>query len=92
VAVLVVRVIPRASKNAIESMDANGIVRIRVTAPPVDSAANEAVVRLLATALDLPRRDLRLESGATARLKRFAVDLEPRELKRRLETAIRATP
>ena len=44
-------------------------VQLRVTAPPADGAANEAVLKLLAAALGLPQRDLTLLRGATARIK-----------------------
>ncbi len=47
----------------------DGAVQLRVTAPPADGAANEAVLRLLAAALGRPRRDLTLLRGATARIK-----------------------
>ena len=48
-------------------------VRLRVTAPPADGAANEAVMRLLAAALVRPRRDLTLLRGATTRVKLIAL-------------------
>jgi len=52
----------------------DGILRVRVTAPPVDGAANDALLRLLASELRVPRRDVRLVSGETARQKIVAVD------------------
>jgi len=48
-------------------------VQLRVTAPPADGAANEAVLRLLAAALDRPRRDLTLLRGASARIKLIGI-------------------
>lgn len=48
-------------------------VQLRVTAPPADGAANEAVIRLLAIALDRPRRDLTLLRGASARIKLIGI-------------------
>ena len=44
-------------------------LRIRVTAPPVDAAANEAMVRLLAETLDCPRSRIELVRGQTSRHK-----------------------
>lgn len=41
--------------------------KVRVTAPPEDGKANEAVLSLLAEALHVPRRDLALDSGRTSR-------------------------
>lgn len=61
------RVTPGASRDEVKVGD--GTVQLRVTAPPADGAANEAVLRLLAAALDRPRRDLTLLRGATARIK-----------------------
>ncbi|MBJ7439222.1 MAG: DUF167 domain-containing protein [Sphingopyxis sp.] len=48
-------------------------VRLRVTAPPADGAANDAVLDLLAAALGRPRRDLTLLRGAAARIKLIAI-------------------
>lgn len=48
-------------------------VHVRVTAPPADAAANEAVLRLLAAALGRPPRDLTLLRGATARIKLIGI-------------------
>ncbi|MGR4892881.1 DUF167 domain-containing protein [Sphingopyxis sp. LARHCG72] len=62
-----VRVTPGASRDEVR-IDKDA-VQLRVTAPPADGAANEAVLRLLAAALDRPRRDLTLLRGATARIK-----------------------
>ena len=67
-----VKVIPRASRTAIDGVR-DGRVVVRVTAPPVDSAANEAVIEVLAKALDLPRRSLRIVAGATSRNKTIEV-------------------
>jgi uncharacterized protein YggU (UPF0235/DUF167 family) len=50
-----------------------GELRVRVTAPPVDGAANEALLALLAARLRLPRRALALERGAAARRKVVAI-------------------
>lgn len=48
-------------------------VQLRVTAPPADGAANDAVLKLLAAALGMPRRDLTLLRGASARIKLIGV-------------------
>jgi uncharacterized protein (TIGR00251 family) len=65
---LAIKVQPRASKNEIgEPLDDE--LRIKVTAPPVDSAANEALLCLLSEALDCPRNKLELVRGHTSRHK-----------------------
>ena len=68
-----IRVQPRASRNAISGVRA-GILRIRVTAPPVDGQANAAAIALLAQALDLPKSAIRLVRGASSREKTLAVE------------------
>lgn len=65
---LAVKLQPRASKNEIgEALGAE--LRIKVTAPPVDAAANEALIRLLAETLDYPRGKVELIRGHTSRHK-----------------------
>lgn len=66
------RVIPRSRKNEI-SWEGE-LLKVKLTAPPVDGAANEALVKLLAARLDLPRSALRIVQGATGRLKVLEVD------------------
>lgn len=65
---LAVRVQPRASANAVGG-EHNGELRVKVTAPPVDAAANEAVVRLIAETLDCPKSAIGIIRGHTARSK-----------------------
>jgi len=60
------------------------VLRARVAAPPVEGAANQALLRLLATELDVPRRDVRLIAGASGRTKLVAVEgIEPEALTER---------
>jgi uncharacterized protein (TIGR00251 family) len=65
---LSVKLQPRASKNGIGEPLGDEL-RIQVTAPPVDAAANEALLRLLADALDCPRGRVELVRGQTSRHK-----------------------
>jgi uncharacterized protein len=76
-----VRVTPRASRNEIAG-SREGALLIRVTAPPVEGAANDAVVRVLATALGLPPSEIRIERGGQARQKVVSV---PEQAAARLE-------
>lgn len=72
-AILQVRVQPRATRN--EVLGFNGpVLRVRVTAPPEDGRANDAVVGLLAEALDVPRSRVRILRGHTARNKVVSVE------------------
>jgi uncharacterized protein (TIGR00251 family) len=52
----------------------DGALRIRLHAPPVDGAANEALVAFLADRLAVSRRDVRIVTGATSRSKTIEVD------------------
>ena len=67
-----VRVVPRASRTEIVG-EVNGTLRVRIAAPPVDGAANDELVRVLARALRLPRNAVTITAGQTSRLKRVAV-------------------
>jgi uncharacterized protein (TIGR00251 family) len=67
-----VRLQPKASRDAIVG-EVDGILRLRVTAPPVEGRANEACLRLLAKALDLPVSCLGIAAGEHARVKTIRV-------------------
>jgi uncharacterized protein len=67
---LAVKLQPRASKNEILRFNSTDTeLKIKVTAPPVDSAANDALLRLLADRLDCPRGRVELIRGQTSRHK-----------------------
>ena len=66
------KVQPRASRNEIAGPIGNDL-KIKVTAPPVDSAANEAVLEFLAEILRCRRNQLELLRGATSRHKQVLV-------------------
>lgn len=67
-----VRVIPRASLTRVAG-ERDGALLIRLAAPPVEGAANEALIAFLAKALDVPRRSVTLVRGGTARAKTLDV-------------------
>jgi len=69
---LAVKVQPRSSKNAIGGVLGNEL-KIKVTAPPVDSAANEALIDFLADVLNCPRGAIRLIRGPTSRHKQLLI-------------------
>ena len=69
---LSVKVQPRASKNEISHVVGNEL-KIKVTAPPVESAANEALLRLLADTLDCPRAALQLVQGRASKHKQVLI-------------------
>lgn len=81
---LCIKLQPRASANAVGEPLGNEL-RVKVTAPPVDAAANEALIRLLADTLDCPRGRLELIRGHTSRHKVVRISgLEPAVVLRQL--------
>lgn len=52
----------------------DGILRARVAAPAIEGAANQALLRLLADVLDIPKRDVRLIAGAASRTKLIVIE------------------
>ncbi|HEU5169667.1 MAG TPA: DUF167 domain-containing protein [Gemmatimonadales bacterium] len=69
---LSVRVQPRASRTEIAGIYGDAL-KVRVAAPPVDGAANEALVRFLAERLGVPRSAVTVAAGAAGRRKLVAV-------------------
>ncbi len=68
VASVSVRVVPRGARDGIEGYR-DGALRVRLTAPPVEDKANEALVRFLARALDVARSRVTLAAGSRSRNK-----------------------
>ncbi|MCO5178005.1 MAG: DUF167 domain-containing protein [Thermomicrobiales bacterium] len=83
-ATLDILVQPRASRAEIVGFH-DGALKIRVTAPPVDGAANAAIEKLLASSLGLSKSQVAIIGGQTSKRKRVRVDgLNQRELNSRL--------
>ncbi len=75
-----VRCVPRAGADRIDGV-VEGALRIHVAAPAADGAANEALLRLLASELGVPRNTVRLIAGATGRNKVVAIEgVDPERL------------
>lgn len=84
--IISLKVQPRASKDEFGEVRGNEL-KVKVTAPPVDSAANEAVLRLLADRLDCPRNRIALMRGGTSRHKTILLHgLSPETVLARLLT------
>jgi len=81
--VLSVQVSPRSSRTEVVGV-VDGTLRVRLTAPPVDNAANEALVRVLAEFFGIPKSDVSVVKGTTGRRKQVllrgisAADVEHR--------------
>jgi uncharacterized protein (TIGR00251 family) len=69
-----VRVVPGASRESVVGWQADGMLRVRVSAPPERGRANEALLDLLAGALGVRASALSLVSGAGSREKRIQAD------------------
>ncbi|MGH9373913.1 MAG: DUF167 domain-containing protein [Vicinamibacterales bacterium] len=83
-ATLLVRVIPRAGRTAVGGRRGDALL-IRLAAAPVDGAANEALIALVAELLGCPRRDISIAAGEKSRNKRLRIaGLTPEELDRRI--------
>ncbi|MBN8961785.1 MAG: DUF167 domain-containing protein [Rhizobiales bacterium] len=86
------RVTPRGGRDDIDGVEtlANGksVVKVRVRAIAEGGEANRAVMELLAKALGVPKRNVRLLAGATSRLKQVAVDGDPRRLGETLKALV----
>ena len=92
-AALTVKVTPRASRNELVGLMSDGTVKIRVTAPPVDGAANEAVIALLAEVLSVPKSQIEIAAGQKSTQKLVSiVGLTPEQvdmlLKKRMDMEI----
>jgi uncharacterized protein YggU (UPF0235/DUF167 family) len=77
---IAVRLTPRGGSDRVDGVDDDGTLRVRVAAPPVDGAANEALCRLLARELGIPRRSVRVVTGEAGRRKGVEVDVDPAKL------------
>jgi uncharacterized protein (TIGR00251 family) len=69
---ITIRVIPRATRSQIAGTR-NDALLVRLSAPPVDGAANAELIDVLSDALGVPRRSVTLVSGERSRSKRVRV-------------------
>lgn len=82
------KVTPRASLNTIDGVR-DGRLIVKVTAPPVDSAANAAVVEVVSKALGLAKRDVAIVAGDQSRSKSLALSgITAEEVRRRLSVIL----
>ena len=75
--VVAVRLTPKGGRDAIDGTeqlaDGRGVLKVRVRAAPSEGAANAALIKLIAAALDTAPRNVSLATGATARIKRIKI-------------------
>ena len=89
-----VRLTPRARRSgldgAVQLADGRWAAQLRVAAPPVEGAANEALIAVLADSLRLPKSRLTIVAGQSSRLKAVAIAGDPGDLAARLTAWIAA--
>ena len=83
--VLLVAVVPQARKTGADGWH-DGSLRVRLTAPPVEGQANEALVRWLADQLGVPKRAVQVLRGASSRRKQLAIEKSAADVARWLSS------
>ncbi len=88
-AIFSLKLIPRASKNELTEIMENGTVKIRLTAPPVEGKANQALIDFLSVILELKKEDITIISGHASRSKLVSVEgFEKADLISRIDKVI----
>lgn len=88
-ALLRVRLTPKGGRNEVIRREA-GVLYARVAAPPVDGAANKALIELLSSVLHVPKSRISFQAGETSREKTLRISgLDPATLETRLIEAMR---
>jgi len=84
-AALAVRVTPRSSRNEISEIQSDGTVRIRLTAPPVENKANEALVSFLSEVLGVAPSRIEVVAGVSGKAKLVSIlDLDAETVHQRI--------
>ncbi|HVJ53511.1 MAG TPA: DUF167 domain-containing protein [Aliidongia sp.] len=90
---LAIRLTPRAARNELDGVaagpDGRAVLQLRLAAPPVDGAANKALIAFLADRLRVRKADITIRSGETSRLKILHLAGDARALMARLDEWIR---
>ena len=89
-AAITVRVIPRSSKNEIAEVQADGTIRIRLTAAPVEGQANKALIDYLAEILDVAKSKIEIVAGLTGRDKLVTIlDLDSETVQEKILSQVK---
>jgi uncharacterized protein YggU (UPF0235/DUF167 family) len=91
---LTVRLTPKGGRDAIDGIDqlsdGRSVLKARVRAAPTEGEANDALCRMIAKTLGVPPRDVALDAGATARIKRLTINGDGPAILARLEKLVKA--
>jgi uncharacterized protein (TIGR00251 family) len=89
---IAVRVTPRAKRSEIAGLGADaegrGLLLVRLAAPPVEGAANKALLRFIAEAAGVPRSAVKIVSGEMSRTKMVAITGDAAAIRARLEALL----
>lgn len=80
-----VQVVPRSSRSEVVG-EHNGSLRIKIAAPPVDGAANDELIRVLAKTFNVSRSAVTIVSGQTGKVKQISIKGRTNELVERLNS------
>lgn len=80
-----VQVVPRSSRSEVVG-EYNGALRVKLAAPPVDGAANEELIRVLARTFNVPRSAVIILSGHTGKVKQISIKGRTTEVVARLSS------
>ncbi|MFA7654440.1 MAG: DUF167 domain-containing protein [Candidatus Magasanikbacteria bacterium] len=70
---IIIKVIPRSSKNELKQL-ADGSYKAKLTAPPVDGKANEALIEILAEYFNIPKSKIKIARGLTSKNKTVKIN------------------
>jgi uncharacterized protein len=84
-AAITVRVIPRSPRNEIVEVMPDGVLKVRLKAPPVEGKANLELIRFMADKLDIPPSKFEIVAGTKGKVKILTIlDIESADLEKRL--------
>lgn len=85
--ILGVRVVPNSSRTETVGWMADGFLKIKLAAPPVDGEANRELIFFLAKTLSLPKNDIEITNGLTSKKKTLRLPLDEETLSKKLGLA-----
>ena len=77
---LTIKVIPNAPKTEVAGQMDNGVIKIKISAPPQKGKANQELLRFLERAFDVAKGEVLITSGETSRLKNVLVTGTQRDI------------
>ena len=81
--ILIVKVVPNSKKNSIEGFK-EGVLKVKIQAPPDKGKANDELIEFLAELLRIPKSRIQIISGQSSRMKKVEIQGETEESFRRI--------